>query len=238
MTIFRWCALLVLCLFVRGVAAAAEPLRVCILSGCPTYKSEESLPPFQQWLEKNYDVKCTRIARTGHEFPDLQKLDECDVLLVFFKRMELKGEQLDRFKKYATSGKPIVAVRTASHAVQSWLDFDREVLGGNYHGHYEPNTECKLAATSGGRKHPILDGVELTTVKDALYKNDGHADDIQVLVEGAISNTPSEPVAWTRRSKRRPSFLHVARREDTFQLPGFRRMLANALFWTAQREPK
>ncbi len=237
MTIFRWCAMFVLCLFIHGVAVAA-PLRVCILSGCPTYKSEESLPPFQQWLEKNYDVKCTRLVRSDHEFPDLQKIDECDVLLVFFKRMELKADQLERFKKYATSGKPIVAVRTASHAVQTWLAFDHEVLGGNYHGHYDPNIECKLTVAPGGEKHPILDGVELTTVKDALYKNEGHADDIHVLVEGAISNKPGEPVAWTREVNGGRVFYTSLGAQDTFQLPAFRRMLANALFWTAKRESK
>ncbi len=220
------------------VAAAAEPLRVCILSGCPTYKSEESLPPFQEWLEKNYDVKCTRLSRSGDAFPDLQKLDECDVVFVFFKRTNLKDEQLEKFKRVVTSGKPIVAVRTASHAVQTWLAFDKEVLGGNYHGHFDHNIECKLKATPGGQRHPILDGVDLTSVQDALYKNEGHAGDINVLLEGAIANQPSEAVGWTREVNGGRVFYTSLGAQDTFQLPAFRRMLANALFWTSKREPK
>ena len=46
---------------------------------------------------------------------------------IFFKRMQLAGEQLERFQKYVLSGRPIVAVRTASHAVQNWLEFDRVI---------------------------------------------------------------------------------------------------------------
>lgn len=219
-------------------AHADEPLRVLILSGCDTYKSEESLPPFQRWLEANYPVKCERLTRNGHEFPNLEKLDECDVLLVFFKRTELKGEQLERFKKYVTSGKPVVAVRTASHAVQTWLDFDREVLGGNYHGHYDVGIPCELKVPGEAVKHPILNGVELTTVKDALYKNEGHASDIHVLLEGTIPGQAAEAVAWTRDVNGGRVFYTSLGAQDTFELPAFRRMLANALYWTAKREAR
>ena len=133
--------LVVIILLFASIARAADPkpaapLKVCILSGCPTYNSEKSLPPFQKWLEANYHVACDRIVRKDAELPGIEKLDSCDVALVFFKRTGLKGEQLERFQKYVTSGRPLVGVRTASHAVQTWLAFDREVLGGNYTGHY------------------------------------------------------------------------------------------------------
>src|SRR5260221_2739880 len=103
------------------------PLTVCILSGSDTYQSEESLPPFQEFLERNYNIRCTRIVKQAvDDLPGLEHLDDCDVALVFIKRMKLEGEQLERFKKYTLSGRPIVGVRTASHAVQTWLEFDRE----------------------------------------------------------------------------------------------------------------
>ena len=221
-----------------GQLAAEEPLRVLILSGCPTYKSEESLPPFQQWLEANYNVTCERLTHNGQEFPSLEKLDHCDVLFVFFKRLGLQGEQLEQFKKYVTSGKPVVGVRTASHAVQTWLDFDREVLGGNYQGHYDAGLPCNLKARAGAEQHPILQGVELPTVKDALYKNAGHSDDINVLFDGDITGQSPEIVAWTRERNGGRVFYTSLGAPDTFELPGFRRMLANALFWTAKRAPK
>ena len=152
--------------------------------------------------------------------------------------MQLEGDQLERFKKYATSGRPIVAVRTASHAVQTWLDFDREVLGGNYHGHHAVGPVTKIEVAKTAEKHPILAGVKLSEVGDSLYKNEGHAADIEVLLTGTIPGQPTEALAWTRQVKNGRVFYTSLGAQDTFEQPDFRRMLANALFWTAGREPE
>jgi type 1 glutamine amidotransferase len=216
---------------------AGEPLAVCILSGCNTYHSEESLPPFQKYLEDNYNVRCVRVVRQADDdLPGLERLDDCDVALVFIKRMQLSGEQLERFQKYATSGRPIVAVRTASHAVQTWLEFDREVLGGNYQGHYDRGITTSVKVVEKSKEHAVLAGVDVADVPDPLYKNSGHAKDIDVLLTGAIPGHPPEPLAWTRPYKNGRVFYTSLGAEETFEQAWFRRMLANALFWTADRD--
>src|SRR4051812_24274860 len=183
-------------------ADADRPLRVCLLSGCNTYNSEESLPPFQEYLEKNYNVRTTRVVRKADDdLPGLEQLDDCDVAFIFIKRMKLKGEQLERFKNYVTSGRPVVAVRTASHAVQTWLDFDHEVLGGNYHNHHPVGPVMKIDMVAGAEEHPILAGVRISSANDALYKNEGHAADIHVLLTGTIPGQPTEAIGWTREYK-------------------------------------
>lgn len=234
-------AALLLVLFELHTLALAEensePLKLCILSGCDTYNSEASLPPFQEFLEGNYNVRATRVVRTAEDdLPGLDQLDHYDVALIFIKRMQLQGEQLERFKNYATSGRPVVAVRTASHAVQTWLEFDREVLGGNYQSHYDRGITTKVNVVPGAENHPVMEGVSITAVNDPLYKNRGHADDIRVLLRGTIPDQPSEPLAWTREYRNGRIFYTSLGAEDTFEQPGFRRMLVNALFWTAGRE--
>ncbi|MEK6257723.1 MAG: ThuA domain-containing protein [Planctomycetota bacterium] len=237
--IFMW---MIAALLGLGTTAAladdvGKPLKVCILSGCDTYKSEESLPPFQEFLERHYNVRCSRVVRKAvDDLPGLEQLDDCDVALVFIKRMQLKGEQLERFKKYVTSGRPVVAVRTASHAVQTWLEFDKDVLGGNYKSHYPVGPVTQISVKPASASHPILAGVELTTANDALYKNPGHAADIQVLLEGTIPGQPTEPLAWTRDYKGGRIFYTSLGAQDTFKEPAFRRLLVNALFWTAKRD--
>ena len=80
-------------------AEAGQPLKVCMLSGCDTYNSEKSLPPFQEYLAHNYNVRSTRVVRKAEgDLPGLEQLDDCDVALVFIKRMQLQGEHLERFK--------------------------------------------------------------------------------------------------------------------------------------------
>lgn len=232
--------LVCVCFALCGNTHAADskpPLKVCILSGCNTYHSEESLPPFQTWLEKNFNVQCTRVVRKADDdLPGLEKLDDCDVAFVFIKRMKLKEDQLAQFQKYATSGRPIVAVRTASHAVQTWLEFDREVLGGNYHSHHPVGPVTHITVTPSGQEHPILHGVKLASANDALYKNEGHAADINILWQGMIPGQPAEAIAWTRDYKGGRIFYTSLGAQDTFEQPAFRQMLANALFWTARRE--
>jgi type 1 glutamine amidotransferase len=218
-------------------SAAPRKLKVCLLSGCDTYNSEESLPPFQEYLEKNYPVECVRIVKkVKDDLPGLEQLEQCDVAFVFIKRMGLKDGQLEQFKKYMTSGRPIVAVRTASHAVQTWLDFDKLVLGGNYKSHHPAGPVTKIEVTDGSEGHPILAGVKLTSAADSLYKNLGHADDIRVLLTGTIEGQPTEPIAWTREVNGGRVFYTSLGSQETFREPAFRRMLANAIFWAAKRE--
>ena len=217
-------------------AETNPPLKVCILSGCPTYNSEASLPPFEDYLEQNYNVSCTRLVRKAvDDLPGLEQLDDCDVALVFIKRMQLQGGQLERFKNYVTSGRPLVAVRTASHAVQTWLEFDHEVLGGNYAGHHPKGPLTRIDLPNGAEKHPILASVHLTSAGEPLYKNAGHSADINVLLRGSIAGQPPEPLAWTREYHGGRVFYTSLGGEETFRQSDFRRLLANALYWTARR---
>jgi type 1 glutamine amidotransferase len=116
------------------------------------------------------------------------------------------------------------------------LEFDREVLGGNYRSHHPVGQITQIKVATGGQQHPILKDVELKQANDSLYKNEGHAADINVLLTGTIPGQPTEPLAWTRDYKGGRIFYTSLGAEDTFQNPAFRRMLANALFWTAGRD--
>ena len=218
-------------------SASPQRLKVCLLSGCDTYHSEESLPSFQEYLEKNYPIDCVRIVKKAKDdLPGLEQLETCDVAFVFIKRMGMKDAQLAQFQKYMKSGRPIVAVRTASHAVQTWLEFDQEVLGGNYKSHHPAGPVTTIGVAEGSAGHPILAGVKLTAAGDSLYKNLGHAADIRVLLTGTIEGQPTEPIAWTREVNGGRVFYTSLGAEETFRDPAFRRMLANAIFWAAKRQ--
>ena len=112
-------------------------LKLCMLSGSFEYDSETSLAVFQDYIEKNHPVQATQIIyQSEDDDQSLEPLEDTDVLLVFTRRLNTTGDELDRFKAYCAAGRPIVGVRTASHAYENWLDFDEEVLGGDYQGHY------------------------------------------------------------------------------------------------------
>jgi type 1 glutamine amidotransferase len=223
-----------------GSAAEAKPLKVCLVSGSLEYNSNDSLSAFQQYLEANYQAQCSRAFIEGNDeehLPGLENLADCDVMLLFTRRLKLSGEQLERFKSYCLAGKPIVGVRTASHAIQSWLDLDKEVLGGNYHGHYGEGPETEIKIVQRAKGHPVLAGVQPFRSAGSLYKNAGLAGDDEILMTGANPQA-TEPITWTRTYKGARIFYTSLGHPRDFTEQSFRRLLVNALFWTAGRTPQ
>lgn len=219
-------------------ADGAGPLAVSLVSGSLEYKSNESLAEFQKYLESKYNAKCSRAFIAGDDekhLPGLENLETCDVMLLFTRRLRLSGDELERVKSYCRSGKPIVGLRTASHGIQTWLELDTEVLGGNYQGHWRNDLETQVQIVPDAKDHPLLEGVAPFVSAGSLYKNKGLADDCRVLVRGT-SPEGTEPIAWTRDYKGGRIFYTSLGHPRDFQQESFRRLLANALFWAAGRD--
>ena len=236
-----------ICFQILLVAAAAwlaaatafaedKPLKVCLVSGSLEYKSNESLAAFQEFLEANYPVKCSRafiVGKDEEHLPGLENLDSCDVMVLFTRRLKLSGDELARIKNYCLSGKPIVGVRTASHAIQSWLDLDKEVLGGNYKGHYG-DAQTEITILDAAKGHPVLTGVTPFRSDGSLYKNPSVSSDVTLLMTGTIPEH-TEPITWTRDYKGTRIFYTSLGHPHDFAEPSFQRLLVNALFWTTGR---
>jgi type 1 glutamine amidotransferase len=246
MNCHRWVVGSLCCLIaVSGFAFAtmpskksAAPLKICMLSGSFEYNSHDSLTKFKKYLEDHYNVQCTllKAPEDKKDLPGLEALDDCDVALFFTRRMLIDGERLEQVKKYCLSGRPIVAVRTASHGFQNWLEFDKLILGGNYHNHYPdgPETTATVVAAAA---HPVLEGVP-TTLKSpgSLYKTSPLADDCTLLMTGTRPGQEPEPLAWTRTYKGARIFYTSLGHPKDFETAGFRRLITNALFWAAKRK--
>lgn len=223
-------------------AAKAAPLKVCLISASAEYKSDEVLAAFQASLEKDFNASCTRIfgADKGDTLPNLDAIKTCDVMLVFARRVKLPPDQLAIVKAYFDAGRPLVGVRTASHAFQTWLEFDKEVLGGSYNNHYGKGPIQKVAIVEKAKDHPLLKGFAAYETPASLYKNPTVAADATILLEGSIPDKPTEPVAWTRLHKGGRIFYTSLGAPEDFANAGFKQMIVNALFWTCKRdvEPK
>jgi type 1 glutamine amidotransferase len=222
--------------------ALAPPLKVCLVSASAEYKSDESLAEFQKFLEAGYNAACTRVfgADKGDTLPSLETLDSCDVMVLFTRRVKLPEDQLDRVKKYFKAGRPVVGIRTASHAFQNWLEFDKEVLGGNYNNHYGVGPVTQVSIVEKAKEHPILAGVVPFTSAASLYKNEGAAADIELLLNGTITDPKEKkevthPLAWTRIHNGGRVFYTSLGSPADFTNENFRRMIVNAIFWTAKR---
>jgi len=228
-------------LFGVGVSLATadepKPLKVCLISGSIEYHSDESLAELQTYLESKYNVVCSRAFIVGKDIkhlPGLEHLADCDVALLFTRRLELSGEELERIKAYCKSNKPLVGIRTASHAIQSYLELDKEVLGGNYKGHYKDGPETEIKIVDAAKESPLLVGVTPYRSIGSLYKNKEIAPDCTLLMTGTTEEA-TEPITWTREPNGKRVFYTSLGHPQDFKEPSFLRMVANGLFWAANR---
>jgi type 1 glutamine amidotransferase len=224
-----------------SLQARIAPMRVVFISGSAEYDSDKTMPILKKYLEDKYPSLVTMLnakqTKEKDDLPGLEALEKCEVAVLFTRRLKLEGDQLERIKKYTKSGKPIVGIRTASHGIQTYLDIDKEVWGGNYKNHYKvgPVTEVKFVDNS--KDHPILKDVMPFKSSGSLYRNTGLSKDVTVLLNGTTSEA-TEPIAWTRMVNNGRVFYTSLGAQKDFEEENFLRMMSNAIVWAAGRAPR
>ena len=213
-------------------------LKVCMISGSFEYGSEESLSNFKDHLKKHQlDIEVTMIIyESEDDEQSLQILESTDVMVLFTRRLNTKGVELERFKSYCSLGKPIVGVRTASHAYQHYLEFDRDVLGGSYAGHFGHGPIAHVQIKKENADHPVLEGIPDFDSYGSLYKNPSNATDITTLMTASTSEGDREPVAWTRIHNGGRIFYTSLGHQQDFSVDHFLTLLTNAILWAGGRK--
>lgn len=230
----------------------AQAANLVFMIGEDEYLTWETLPAFAKSDVEPLGHKVTIIqadAADKNSFPGIvEALEEADLLLVSVRRRTPPTEQLDAVRAFLASGKPLLGIRTASHAFAlrpkdkliddnhtNWQEFDPEVLGGNYSNHHrgEDKTLCTLAP--GAEGHDILKGITISELigNGTLYKNTPLAKTATPLLIGTIPNQPAEPIAWAHRfgPKQAKVFYTSLGHVEDFKEPAFRELMTNAISW-------
>lgn len=236
-----WC-LLATC-FTVSSASAAEPLHVHLISGSTEYQSEASLKKWAEQLEaRGVEVTASWGTDGGKELPNLEPLKDADLMVVFARRNKLSPEQLAVVKGHWEAGKPVIGIRTASHAFDNETNkvWDREILGGAYAGHL--GDEEVEVTVPDGVKSPVLMGVEPWTRKGKLYKNDPEKmpETATVLLYGTGQKSGKMyPVVWVNTfgpEGTGKAFSTSMGLPEDWENPQFQRLMWNAVQWTTGRE--
>jgi type 1 glutamine amidotransferase len=213
---------------VAAGAGGARPLRVCLVSGAETYRSDEAFARLAAYLEREHGMKCEvlKFSADGTELPGIEKLLEADTAVFHVRRKTLKPEHLAVLKKFFDSGKGFVALRSTSHGWENWKDFDREVLGAKYGG--PGGNNFGNAEKLHFKPHPIWEGAQGLDTKKDIYRMTEFAADIDVILEGETKNG-RVPVGWTRPHKQ-SRLVYLALFYELNE-PPFQRAIANAVRW-------
>ncbi|HRQ48911.1 MAG TPA: isochorismatase family protein [Agriterribacter sp.] len=204
---------------------------IAFLTAEGEYHANQRLPDFGHRLLLKEGMNCE--YATGlplmegpgrHNLENLQVLADADLAVIFIRRVALEPEKMALIKDFVNRGKPLLGIRTASHAfdakgnvpreggsitasaekvsgfLEQWPEFDSAVLGGNYQGHYPHLKEKTLIHIVPGMEgHPVLKGIpaEGFESKNWLYKNTPlRSPNAQVLLTGTVPNEKPEPVLW------------------------------------------
>ena len=237
----RVLAALLMVALLASVSSSQQPAALKIhLIGVGEYEPAKSLAEFKKHLEQSYRVVCTAsLGGNGKKLDNLDALKSADLLVIFARRMSLPDDQMAILRDHWEKGKPIVAMRTSSHAFQLADNeiFDKKVLGGDYKGSGSYTTPFKAIVAKDQAEHPVVKGVKLITSRG--YYNNGKlaADSVVLQVVDSERKTPL-PVTWAHTYKGgRTIYTSMGTPED-FLDENFRRLLVNAIFWTAQRDPE
>src|SRR5438552_4547164 len=215
-----------LCSFAQGRAAdyvtypgksgPGAGKHVVFLTGDEEYRSEEGMPQMAKILAMRHGFKCTVLfainpangtidpnVRTN--LPGAEALDSADVIVMLLRFRQWPDEQMKHFVDAYLAGKPIIALRTSTHAFnydgqaqspyakfsynsKSWPGgFGKQVLGETWVAHHGAH---KKEATRGvversAKNHPVLQGVDEIFGDTDVYTADP-APDAEILVRGQV----------------------------------------------------
>ena len=164
----------------------ARGKNIVLVSGDEEYRSEESLPQLAKILAARHRFRCTVLFAIDRKdgtinpaqadnIPGLEALDSADLLILLTRFRDLPDDQMKHLAQYIESGKPILGLRTATHAFQlktsptyaryTWNapdgGFGRTVLGETWirhHGQHGKQSSRGVINT-GEARHPILTGI-------------------------------------------------------------------------------
>ncbi len=218
------------------------------------YRSGRTLPEFADRLQRKHNLFCEFMigVRDGtpaqrNTLSDVDQLQAADLAVVYVRRRALPDAQMTHLRDYLDAGKPLIGIRTASHAFDArgarsddcveWPAFDSEVLGGNYHGHYgKAEGATDVVVVKEAREHTILKGVSGFDSPSWLYQVRPLAPTTQVLMMGHIKGKEPEPVVWTNNYKGGRIVYTSLGHWDDWKIESFDRLMTNAVFWAMDRQ--
>ena len=217
----------------EGQAGPGRGKHVVFLTGDEEYRSEEGMPMLAKILAVRHGFKCTVLFSINPadgtidpiiqtNIPGMAALDSADLCVMDLRFRELPDAQMKHFVDYLNAGKPIIALRTSTHAFsytrnktspyakfsygsKDWPGgFGQQVLGEtwvNHHGdHGKESTRGVINAAF--KNHPILRGAENIWGPTDVYGVVHLPKDAKVLVWGQVLSgmKPTDPPVEGKRN--------------------------------------
>ena len=198
-----------------GGEGAGKGKHIVLISGDEEYRSEEGLPQLAKILSKHHGFQCTVLFAIDKDgtinpnvttnIPGVEALDSADLMIIQTRFRKLPDEQMKHIAEYVNSGRPIIGLRTATHAFadspgtkyadyawnsNQWKGgFGRQILGETWVAHWGHHTQqsTRGVVAPGAEGHPILRGIKSGDIWGPTDVYEVHLrSDCQALVLGEV----------------------------------------------------
>ena len=200
---------------IEGREGAGKGKHIVFVTGDDEYRSEEAMPMLAKILAVKHGFKCTvlfaiepesGVIKPDHQtnIPGTHFLNDADVMVLFARFRSLPDEQMKPIIDFTNSGKPIMGLRTSTHAFNIQGEskykkytfnsgepkggYGQAVLGDTWISHHGNHGS---QSTRGVINEPLKDHPVLTSVTDVWGPTDVYGvrnltKDAQVLLHGAV----------------------------------------------------
>ena len=221
---------------------------IVFLIGEREYGTEKTVPRFvSENLTPSFRTTFVFADPEGadrNKFHGIEALTDADLLFVSVRRRALPEKDLKLVRDHIEKGKPVIGIRTASHAFSLrgkpapqghavWEEWDAEVIGGNYTGHHGNALTTEVSSTKEGLSFLGDERLPQFTSGGSLYINSPARPGQNVLLLGkAVGIERLEPLAWTfKRSDGGKTFYTSLGHVGDFEQATFVKILRRAIQW-------
>lgn len=218
--------------------------RVLVVTGGHDFERE----PFLQMFKDNPDIAFTTV-----EHPKAQALfkaaaaKDYDVVVLYDMWQKIDDAAMADFTNLIASGKGLVAMHHCLASYQDWPEY-RKIIGGVYYlkpqtadgpekpaSVYQEGLDLKVKVADPS--HPVTSGVSAEfAIHDESYGKFDILPDSHPLLT-SDHPTSDKVIGWWRTyGKARVVYLQGGHDHAAYENPEFRKLLANAIRWSAARQ--
>jgi type 1 glutamine amidotransferase len=260
----------------RFPASGDSQGKIVLVSGDEEYRSEESMPMLAKILSIKHGYDCAvlfAMSQDGQYIdPNNQsgivgwnELDDADLMIIGTRFRTPSESQAAHITKFINAGKPVIGIRTATHAFNgkgtfggevTYGAFGRKILGEqwvNHHGGHK-RQGARGVLVDASKDHPILRSVKNVFAPSDVYGVTHLTDADTILMRAAVTETlnpkspniegpkndPMQPFVWLHSyvspdGTEGQSFCTTAGASVDLVNEDLRRMLVNAVYFLLDR---
>lgn len=223
--------------------ADSSPIRVLLITGGHDFEQ----PQFFKMFKDNAEITFQAVEHPkAHAFFRTDAAGTYDVIVLYDMWQPITEEAKADFVRVVKEGKGLVALHHSLGSYQNWDEYF-QMIGGKYF--LEPRTEngvkkpgstykhdVRFKVRVAGGDHPVTRGVTDFEILDETYGGFG------VLPGATTLLTTDEPtstptIGWAKTyGAASVVYLELGHDHNAFESPNYRKLVAQAIRWTAGRK--